>query len=223
MESGNFFAGYTIPLVSYLYEGQEQLNKDLVEILDELEDFYKSTKSDVNSSTNKDGNTHTKSILTHNFRNFNILDRVEYESVANFKNFVFDSYRHYIKTYMKTDFESLVVQCWGNKVGKFDYLSKHAHVDRISNNIEISGNYFIKSPGHDTYTRYYSPLTINQEEYAYIKNEEGTLSIFPSFVQHDTTANRSSSNYRYTLGIDVLDVPPQAHSSACFVELTQGR
>lgn len=218
MKDGNPFSGYYIPIVSYEYEDCEQLNKDLIEILDEIEDFYKTTKPStlVESS---DGQTKTNSILTHNFKNFNIFDRTEYESILNFKNFVTDAYKHYIETHTKFEFKDLSIQCWGNKVGKFDYLSKHAHVDSLSDEIELSSNYFVKSPGHDTYTRYYSPMTINDYNYMFFKNVEGHLSIFPSFIQHDTTANRSSDNYRYTLGMDVMKVKPQNITEGMFVEL----
>ena len=225
MSKSNTYCGYSIPIISYPYDKHLQLNKDLVEIIDELDEFYKTTKADT--SKNRDGGTKTKSILTHNFSKFNIFDRTEYESVRKFKQFVGDSYKHYIETYTKLDFFSIFpnihIQCWGNKIGKFDYLNRHAHVGWFSDELELSSNYFVKSPGHETHTRYYSPMTLNKDEYTYTKNVEGHLTIFPSFVEHDTTANRSANNSRYTLGMDVANPTPEqveeANSHSCVVKL----
>jgi len=218
MEQNGNFCGYRIPLVSYEYEEPEKLNKDLVFIVDEIEEFYLNVKAD-SIKNDSDGGTNTKSILTHNYWKFNILDRTEYNSIKKFKKFIGDSYQHYIKTYTPFKFEDvskdIYAQCWGNKLGKFDYLDKHTHTSTVftphlySMPMEISANYFIKSPGHDTYTRFYSPVILNKQDYVPIKNKEGHLTIFPSFVEHDTTPNRDPDNYRYTLGMDAINPNPE--------------
>ena len=221
MEENSIFCGYRIPVVSYVYEDPDELNKELVSIVDEIEDFYLNTKAE--SINNADGGTNTTSILTHNFWKFNILDRTEYSNIKKFKKFIGDSYQHYIEKYTPLKFEDtskdIYVQCWGNKLGKFDYLDKHTHSSTLFNQhlyhvpMELSANYFIKSPGHDTYTRFYSPVILNKQDYLPVKNKEGHLTIFPSFVEHDTTANRSPNNYRYTLGMDAINPNPEQAES----------
>ena len=208
MYDNNPFCGYNIPIVSYEYDQYNKLNNDLVTILDDLEEFYLNTKSN-NKKT--DGSTNTKNVLTNNFYNFNIFDRTEYDTVKDFKYFVADVYKHYVEKYTPFDFSLLkdtYIQCWGNKLEKFDFLDRHVHTNSfnlVQNNLELSANYFVQSPGHDTYTRNYSPVTLNKDTYTPIKNKEGHLTIFPSFVEHNTTANRSSDKYRYTLGMDVIN------------------
>ena len=216
-ERGNLFCGFRIPIITYTYDKHEQLNKDLIDIIDELDAFYRETKSHTLSKG--DGDTLTKSILTHNYDNFNILDRTEYSSVVEFKSFIAYCYKHYIDTYTEWGLDNLWVQCWGNKVGKFDYLSKHCHFGDLTPDCCLSANYFVKAPGHDTYTRYYSPLVMSQGDYVYTQNKEGSLTIFPSFVEHDTTANRSSELYRYTIGMDVYEPTQNQFANQCYVKL----
>ena len=211
------FCGYNIPVVTYTVEDPEKLNSDLVEIIDELEHFYHTTKS--KTLDNNDGNTQTKSILTHNYNNFNIFDRTEYKTIRDFRDFVAEAYTHYLKTYTQFECKDVVLSAWGNKIGKFDFLNRHCHVSHLNNLLEISANYFIKAPNHKTYTRYYSPLTILKDHYLYRPNVEGHLTIFPSFVEHDTTANRHSEEYRYTLGMDAFHADENLDAHKCLIQL----
>lgn len=217
MQAGNPFCGYNIPVVTYQYADHEKLNDDLVEIIDNLEHFYVSTKTD--SIKNNDGNTQTKSILTHNYNNFNIFDRTEYETICKFKEFVAECFSHYIQKYTQFECKNVVLSAWGNKLGKYDFLNKHCHVYEINNLLEISANYFVRSPDHKTFTRYYSPISIIKEHYLYRENIEGDLTIFPSFVEHDTSANRSFLNYRYTLGMDAFHADENLEAHKCLIQL----
>lgn len=217
MQASNPFCGYNIPVVTYKYADHQNLNADLVSIIDDLENFYVTTKGD--SIKNDDGNTQTKSILTHNYNNFNIFDRTEYETISKFKAFVADCYRHYIEKYTKFECKNIVLSAWGNKLGRHDFLNKHCHVYEINNLLEISANYFVKSPGHKTFTRYYSPLSIIKDYYLYRENNEGDFTIFPSFVEHDTSANRSFDKYRYTLGMDAFHADKNLEAHKCLIQL----
>jgi len=218
-ERGNPFCGFRVPIVTYTYDDHEKLNLDLIEIIDELDAFYREVKKDT--ASNDDGSTLTKSILTHNFNNFNIFDRTEYDNIVKFKDFVSKCYKHYIETYTQFSLDDLWIQCWANKVGKFDYLSKHSHMGYLSLECCLSSNYFVKAPGHETYTRYYSPLTINKNEYVYTPNVEGSLTIFPSFIEHDTSSNRNSNLYRYTLGMDVYEPKQYQFADRTYVKLIE--
>lgn len=215
---GNAFVSYDIPVVMYEYENKDKLNSDLLEIIDELEKFYVETKADT--SKKGDGNTKTKSILTHNFNNFNILDRVEYDSILEFKDFISSAIKDYIQEYTNFPFENVWCSMWANKLGQYDYLNKHTHVMNVGHGLEFSANYFVKGVGHDTYTKYYSPLSLEKEMYMFQKNVEGQLTVFPSFVAHDTTPNRTSDKYRYSLGMDICNADENNLAHKSLVELS---
>lgn len=214
---GNAFVSYDIPVVMYENENKTKLNKDLIEIINEIEKFYLETKADTVKQG--DGNTKTKSILTHNFNNFNILDRTEYKSIIDFKHFVSEAVKDYVKEYTNFSTENIYCSMWGNKLGQYDYLNKHTHVLAVGHGLEFSANYFIKGVGHDTYTKYFSPLSLEKEMYLFQKNIEGQLTIFPSFVAHETTPNRTADKFRYSLGMDILYADEHSLAHKCLVEL----
>lgn len=206
---------WSIPLVSYSFDEAEQLNKDLVSILDELEVFYKTTKA---GEKTPDGGTSTDSVLTSKFRQYNILDRTEYESIAKFKKFAAEAFRHYIENFTPYEAKDIWVQCWGNKIGKYDFLSKHTHSHTLDG-IVIAAHYSIKTPGHKTYTRYHHPVDKGSHPIP-LENKPGTLNLFPSFVPHETSPNRSATEFRYTLGIDVFHNPNDVTlGHTCLVKL----
>ena len=229
LETNSPFVSYKIPIVSYLLKEYNNINNTLITIIDNIEKFYINTK--YNTINDGDGKTNTKSILTHNYKNFNIFDHTEYESINILKNFVSNSYEHYITNFIpESSFNldvyknnnkyknSIGINCWGNKLGRYDYLDKHTHRYSLDNLLP-AGNYFVKSPGHETYTKYYHPLTIFKNQSHILPNTEGALTLFPNFIYHMTSPNRSSNSYRYTLGMDCYIRDVAREREKCVVSL----
>ena len=194
------FLNFSIPIAIFTLPSFESVNKKLVSVIDTVEEFYLKNKNETISS-NSDGFTNTQSILTHNYMNFNILDHTEYEEVLEFKTFISSCYKFYFSNFLNHSINDLYLQCWGNKVRRYDYLNKHAHFYDI-NTVIPTGNYFVKSSGHNTCTRYYSPISIYKNIAHNILNKEGQLTLFPPYIEHSTTSNRAQSNIRYTIGMD---------------------
>jgi hypothetical protein len=210
------FVKWQIPVVTYEYEKQEELAKDLIYILDDLERFYRKNKA---SEATNDGGTSTESLLTSKYHLYNILDRTEYDSISEFKFFVTECFKSYLTEFTPFGTEGFNFQCWGNKIGKYDYLSKHQHTPDL-NSTSLSGNYSIKSPGHTTYTHYYSFIEGLETSLFSIENKPGMLTIFPAFIPHSTTPNRSDKEFRYTLGIDAFaGLTDEDLADSCYVKL----
>ena len=193
------FLNYSIPVAFFDIPKKDKINNKLITIVDTIEDFY--LKNKIETYQNNDGGTGTQSILTHNYLNYNILDHTEYDEIMEFKEFISNCYSYYYENFIQETPKSCYIQCWGNKVRRYDYLNKHHHNSDIKC-LNPSANYFLKSPGHQTYTNYYHPLSISNSTPICIPNKEGQLTIFLSYIQHSTSPNRDPSDVRYTLGID---------------------
>lgn len=197
------------PVAVYSLKNCRKINNCIVNILDNIEDYYLNNKPN-SIQQGKDGQTNTKSILTKNFSNFNVFDHTEYEEIILFKQFVANSYEHFLKNFVPESFfnfekekNKIEISCWGNKLRRYDYLDRHVHIGELQDCMP-SGNYYVKSPGHRTFTRYYHPLEIFSQQSMNIINEEGDLTLFPVFVYHGTSSNRSYEQCRYTLGMDTI-------------------
>lgn len=212
------FVKLNIPIVQYYYD-DNSLKDYLVSKIDYIENYYKNSSKKFHG----DGDTNTKSILTQNFSNFNMFDD-DSEIILKFKKFVKKSFLHYMDSVLNySEPNEYYFQCWGNKNGYLDYLDKHIHNNDFSP-WALSGNFFIRSCGVETYTLYYNPLNekITLNDFIAKENIENTLTIFPCFVPHSTTSNRSMDSYRYSLGIDIWrqqDLDQRTKASKCLVKL----
>lgn len=203
----NAYVNWRIPIVTYTYTHEQALKDDLITIADDIEKLYATTKP--GSINNGDGGTSTKSLLTHNFMHYNILDRTEKVSIRSFKKFIGQCYKHYIYEIAESkdeDMSDIYAQCWANKLECYDYLSDHSHMpldDGVSCT-SLTGHYHIHGGNIPTYTTYSSPTYINDryDDSISITNHAGSLTLFPMFVRHKTSANRNNEP-RYSLGFDI--------------------
>lgn len=206
-ELSNPYVNWRIPIACYAYARGSELEHKLVSTIDNIEKLYRTAKPD--SINNGDGGTSTKNILTNNFMHYNILDDLKCPLIVDFKKFIGECYKHYINDVVKdsnADITYITTACWANKLEQYDYLSDHSHM-KLTSSVEstnVSGHYFIRGGEIPTYTTYSSPAYIDnrRDDSISITNTPGTLTLFPMFVRHRTSANRNSE-YRYSLGMDI--------------------
>jgi len=197
------FINISVPIVSYSFAHADKFKNELVDIVDDIESFYLRNKPE--SFAEQDGETNTQSLNTHNFRNYNIFDFNEYESINCLQQFVSECIIHYKEQIFNFKSQPTYIQCWSNKVERLDYLSYHYH-NNLSNISSLSANYFLKCSGIETFTEYKAPSNVFDDcKIIYIDNVEGDLTIFPSFIKHKTSPVRDRFGVRYSLGMDILE------------------
>ena len=206
-ELSNPYVNWRLPIACYTYTRGRELESKLVSTIDNIEKLYSISKP--NSINNGDGGTSTRNILTSNFIHYNILDDLKCPLIVDLKKFIGECYMHYIHDVVKDsnpDTTNIVATCWANKLEQYDYLSDHTHT-KLTSDIEstsVAGHYFICGGEIPTYTTYSSPAYIDDrhDDSISITNTPGTLTLFPMFVRHKTSANRNR-DHRYSLGMDI--------------------
>ena len=206
-ELSNPYVNWRIPIACFTYTRGSELESKLVRTINNIEKLYSISKPD--SINNGDGGTSTKNILTSNFMNYNILDDLKCPLIVDLKKFIGECYTHYLHDVVKDsnpDMTYITTACWANKLEQYDYLSAHTHMKLTSGveSTDVSGHYFIRGGKIPTSTTYSSPAyTDNRHDDSLsITNTPGTLTLFPMFVRHKTSANRNSE-HRYSLGMDI--------------------
>jgi len=211
------FMKINIPIATYSFPNAEKIKKDLVSIVDHIENFYYRQKPD--SITIADGSTNLSSIVSHNFMHYNIFDFDDTNSVKLLEEFFWFCVSHYKTQILKTEEKNYYYQCWANKMSHLDYVSDHQHTKNEIGSHLLSANYFLQSAQQTSYTIYTPPSRLLNYKFKswdesekpdqfgryHMKNVEGDLTIFPAFVSHGTSAVRGSKQKRYTFGLDILE------------------
>lgn len=203
-----------IPICRYSYNAQKELENDLIEIIDDLEKFFIERNfqnptsrfyiSEVSSATG---------ILSTCHRMYNILDNSHIPSIKKFRRFLHDCVEDYNSLAYEHSSEDLFIKCWANKNAPNDRTTVHNHIDRLKIP-GIAGHYNFHTQENNTATRYMLPIDRDfkewTEEILSLENEDGALVLFPRFLFHDTTNNRSQYLNRYSLGFTISKIKDDA-------------
>jgi hypothetical protein len=145
--------------------------------------------------------------LTTKWYTYNFLS-IKNKAVSQLREFINSEVRNYMQD-LGHEEDKLYVQSWANLLKNEKILKPHSHTGPYS---YISGVFFIKTIASST--RYYLPFDRRipgvedfYETELEIKNVEGGLIIFPSFIEHSTTPSPKKFE-RITVAFDVLREPP---------------
>lgn len=136
--------------------------------------------------------------LTAKFPAYNLLKWYDNNHVVRKIGVKLYSTMKELLDYLEEDINEIKpwVQCWANVVRKGERLTPHQHSsDGYS---FLSANICLQA--EDTQTVYQDPYKMGSTP---IDNKPGTISIFPEYVIHWTTPNKSDKE-RVTLGIDIV-------------------
>lgn len=143
-----------------------------------------------------------KNWLTSRLWKYNLL-QFESKHTKNLKKFITESYKGYASS-LHIDIEEVYCQCWANRVVNDGRpITLHTHTEAHGGAPEvysyISGNICIQA--ENTSTFYKSPFT---SEMIGIENEYGVLTLFPSYVPHCTSVNKSEKP-RISIAFDLIN------------------
>jgi hypothetical protein len=145
--------------------------------------------------------------LTTKWYTYNFLS-VDNQAVAQLREFIKAEVRNYMQDLGHEEGE-LYLQSWANLLKNKEILKTHSHAGPYS---YVSGVFFVKTVASST--RYFLPLDRRipgvedfYETEIEVKNVEGGLVIFPSFIEHCSTPTLKKLE-RITVAFDVLKEAP---------------
>ncbi len=145
--------------------------------------------------------------LTTKWYTYNFLT-VDNQAVAKLREFIKAEVRNYMQDLGHEEGE-LYLQSWANLLRNKEILKIHSHAGPYS---YVSGVFFVKTVASST--RYFLPLDRRipgvedfYETEIEVKNVEGGLVIFPSFIEHCSTPTLKKLE-RMTVAFDVLKEAP---------------
>jgi hypothetical protein len=141
--------------------------------------------------------------LTGKLWSYNFLD-FKYPCITRFNNFIFDSYKSYMNAIGVDSSKPVYIQCWANILknnGRVIRPHNHAnaHCDAPYEYSYVSGN--ISIVVENTNTFFAHPLF--KDRVIDIPNITGELIMFPSFVTHGSSENKSETP-RITIAFDII-------------------
>ena len=131
---------------------------------------------------------------------YNIFDWDE-DIIKNLADKIYWSYTEYINQlcYNVIPKDKLWIRGWGVRIDPNDYLNHHAH--SFHENTYLSGNLSISNL--DTTTDYFFPYLGWYFGYWKVKNVPGTMTLFPSWLEHKVDKN-TTGQVRFSLGFDMF-------------------
>ena len=141
--------------------------------------------------------------LTGKLWSYNFLD-FDYPCVKQFNNFILNSYTCYMKEIGVDSSKPVYIQCWANILynnGRIITPHNHAsaHCDAPYEYSYVSGN--ISIVVENTSTFFAHPLF--KDFVIDIPNVNGELIMFPSFITHGSSENKSETP-RITIAFDII-------------------
>ena len=117
---------------------------------------------------------------------YNIFDWDE-DIIKNLADKIYWSYMEYVNElcYEVIPKDKLWIRGWGVRIDPDDYLNHHAH--SFHENTYLSGNLSISNL--DTTTDYFFPYLGWYFGYWKVKNVPGTMTLFPSWLEHKVDKN----------------------------------
>jgi len=131
---------------------------------------------------------------------YNIFDWDE-DIIKNLADKIYWSYNEYINQlcYNVIPKDKLWIRGWGVRIEPGDHLNHHAH--SFHENTYLSGNLSLSNL--DTTTDYLFPYLGWYFGYWKVKNVPGTMTLFPSWLEHKVDKN-ITGQVRFSLGFDMF-------------------
>ncbi len=126
---------------------------------------------------------------------FNVL-KWDYPVCKKLHKEIIDFHDAYVEGTRKPKLDNLKIRCWANVMRQGQQIDKHHHGNAAHS--YLSGNFTIKC--ENTSTNYYHPYN-NNEVYP-IENKSGNMTLFPSWIPHDTSIHNSDSE-RIIIAFDI--------------------
>jgi hypothetical protein len=191
---------WSVPFYYSEFHDSKKINADLINIITKLDNDLYNKKQYQIAGINKG--------LTSRWYSYNFLDLDEH-SISILKDFIKSQVNEYLEILGHKN-PSLMYQSWANRLENGSFLKRHSHSGPYS---YVSGVYFVKTK--KTSTVYHLPLDTRIpgvedffETKIEIKNTEGGLVIFPSFIEHNSTPTIKNEE-RITIAFDILFTPPK--------------
>ena len=131
---------------------------------------------------------------------YNFLD-FDYPQIRTLEKFILDSYNTFMPL-LNVPTEKIYCHAWVNIIRTGEQITTHNHADAHTNlpgcYSYLSGNITIEA--EETTTNYSSPYNAQSHR---IPNQNGMLTLFPSFIMHSTSVNNSESP-RLSLAFDII-------------------
>ena len=135
---------------------------------------------------------------TAKFKLYNLLSW-EDEEVFKLRKIIHQNVLQYNRKLKNETPDTLWIQCWCNIMGFGKSIKPHQH--STHSNTYLSGHFNINV--YDTSTVYMPPICqLNNPDVFDIKNQNGDMTIFPSYIFHYTTPHYHL-NPRVTIAFDV--------------------
>ena len=185
------------------YLGLSSIDIDLTSLRETIlkkEKFIKKLPvSTTNDGDFTDGYTGLgKNSTTSRFQNYNVLSWNTPETNELKRQIKQSVILYNEKSHLKTPSELWIV-CWVNVMRFGKKIKTHTHcLDKYS---YLSGHFNVRCK--NTSTVYINPFyTVNDIKYMKVKNENGHITLFPSYIPHHTTRNYSLKP-RITIAFDI--------------------
>ena len=167
-------------------------------ILKNEKKIIEKTKNEFNeflktNSTWSDGNTGLgpKSLTSRS----PLYNLVEFKETQYLKEIIKDAHEEFLKK-LNIDYnDKLYIQCWANVMRKGDKINQHFHAG--SNYDYLSGHICVAV--QDTHTHYLQPY---YKEIFSLKNVPGSITLFPSWIEHYTDEVKNDDE-RITIAFDI--------------------
>jgi hypothetical protein len=146
-------------------------------------------------TTNDGGTGLGSNSLTAKFSKFNLFTWTE-PCAKELQNWIKEQYLAFLQTVNVPSTETYI-NCWANVMRKGEAITPHWHGS--SPNTYLSMHFSVKTA--NTSTEYRNPY--NQDQWLSMPNEDGVLTIFPSYLVHRTTTHMEDFE-RVTIAMDIL-------------------
>ena len=189
-------SAFVLPIPSFKYDKIKELQQFLIPHLDDLE---KQIDERLNPEERLDGGTGVTGISS-GFRYYNLFELTDPVMIR-----FIDWFKECCKDYQEVCLDiihgdTILGQCWANKLRQFQNIKIHAHSPGNEPNI-YTAHFDLKIPKHPTDTIYYDMFF--EDHFIRKQNVDGELTIFPAALRHSTTPN-GNPEPRYTLGMDMV-------------------
>jgi hypothetical protein len=174
-----------------------------VETTKQLAEVVIAEETNIINNVKSTESTDDPTWLTGKLWSYNFLD-FDYPCITQFNNFIFDSYKSYMNTIGVDCYEPVYIQCWVNILknnGRIIQPHNHAnaHCDAPYEYSYVSGNISIRVENTSTFFAHplFKDLVVD------IPNKTGELIMFPSFMIHGSSENKSETP-RITIAFDII-------------------
>jgi len=147
--------------------------------------------------------------VTSRFKYYNLLFQ-KHNELEKVENFINKNIKLFLK-YKTIDQKKIYTQCWFNVLREGEDMKSHQHRNISDFHLSfISGNFCTTNNNTKTYY-----TTLNGEKGSGIDNSAGKLILFPSYIPHFTTPNKSKEE-RISIAFDIY--PDISFIDSSFIE-----